>query len=88
MFGLRFKSAYRNCEYSRFSEEDQAVRRVYERQYDPFLDIGGFGFLGFILYSLAELIFGFEYSFDYHLFVFLMFMFVRLWKITEEEGDE
>lgn len=85
MFGLRFKSPYREYEYSRFSKENQTVCIVYERQYNPVMDITGFGLIGFILYYILSLILRFEYNFIIMLLFFIVFMLIRLDMITEKD---
>lgn len=85
MFGLRFKSPYREYEYSRFSKENQTVCIVYERQYNPVMDITGFGLIGFILYYILSLILRFEYNFIITLLFFIVFMLIRLDMITEKD---
>lgn len=85
MFSLRFKRRYREYEYSRFSKEDHATCIVYERQYNPVMDISGFGFIGYILYMTLTCIFKFEYNFSIALVFFIVFMFIRLLMIIEKD---
>ena len=85
MFGLRFKSPYRRYEYSRFSEKDQTTCTVYESQYNPVMDITGFGVIGWMLCIISSFFFKFEYNFNIMLVFFVLFMIIRLYMITEKD---
>lgn len=85
MFGLRFKSPFREYEYSRFSKENKTVCTVYERQYNPVLDTSTFGLIGWFLYCILSCILKFEYSFNIGMIFFIIFMFIRLSTITEKD---
>lgn len=85
MFGLRYKKPYREYEYSRFSEEEQTTCIVYERQYNPVLDVTGFAFISCLLCSMILSLFKIEYKSNTMLIIFIIFMFIRLLMITEKD---